>query len=523
MRTRSTAAAITLLLLAGTAAGCGTSGAPTGQVAQVDQVGQVAPVANATSGASVSDASPHLDLDARHTAAERRPLRLKPLKDGVVVVGSAIGVEADGLAPGRTAELVWETVDGSWLVEDYFRFKGKRYAEATIKLGSARIDGDGRLVAHFAVPEDFGGVHNVVAFVDGQAAAQGGLEVAPSFELTPTEGPVGTPVEVRAKGLGWRTMDSTYVVSWDNAEVGWVSAVSTHGSAIARFRAAGSPGDHPVKLYTGWTGHSYLNYTQAPNAYLPRPEFLFRVTPGGTPPSAYVEPYAPQPLPAPDPALGGVATLTPSQGPVQTRARLEATGLPPNQAVDLVWETQAGSRVTETGFGAREDALGTATADASGALQVPVTVPDDLGGRHALLLRAGGRTLAAAHFTIETTIVSITPLAGPPGTPITVRLKGVGWTDYDNIYVATYDNAYMGYACGFNSQGDVTLTFAAAGAPGVHLVDFYPGIYQGPDNGQPVYRLPQLTYAQDHPGNRIPALRFAFTVTASPARRSPAH
>jgi hypothetical protein len=25
--------------------------------------------------------------------------------------------------------------------------------------------------------------------------------------------------------------------------------------------------------------------------------------------------------------------------------------------------------------------------------------------------------------------------------------------------------------------------------------------------------LPQLTYADDHPGNRIPALRFAFEVT----------
>ena len=67
-------------------------------------------------------------------------------------------------------------------------------------------------------------------------------------------GPIGTPVEVRVTGLGWRTMDSTYVVSWDNAEVGWVSGVSTKGTAVARFRASGTPGDHPVKLYTGWTG-----------------------------------------------------------------------------------------------------------------------------------------------------------------------------------------------------------------------------------------------------------------------------
>ena len=100
------------------------------------------------------------------------------------------------------------------------------------------------------------------------------------------------------------------------------------------------------------------------------------------------------------------------------------------------------------------------------------------------------------------------------GTPVTIHLKGVGWTEYDNIYIATYDNGYMGYACGFNSRGDVVINFTAAGAPGVHLIDLYPGIYQGPEGSQQLYRLPQLTYADDHPGNRIPALRFAFTVTS---------
>jgi len=44
----------------------------------------------------------------------------------------------------------------------------------------------------------------------------------------------------------------------------------------------------------------------------------------------------------------------------------------------------------------------------------------------------------------------------------------------------------------------------------------YPGIYQGPPSEpQLLYRLPQLTYADDHPGNRIPALRFIFDVTTA--------
>jgi hypothetical protein len=108
----------------------------------------------------------------------------------------------------------------------------------------------------------------------------------------------------------------------------------------------------------------------------------------------------------------------------------------------------------------------------------------------------------------------MSPRSGPAGTPVTIHLKGVGWTEYDNIYVATYDNAYMGYACGFNSQGDVVINFHASGTPGQHIIDLYPGIYQGPPTEtQLLYRQPQLTYADDHPGNKIPALRFTFEVT----------
>ena len=101
--------------------------------------------------------------------------------------------------------------------------------------------------------------------------------------------------------------------------------------------------------------------------------------------------------------------------------------------------------------------------------------------------------------------------------PVTIHLKGVGWTEYDNIYVATYDNAYMGYACGFNSHGDVVINFTATGEPGAHVIDLYPGIYQGPPTEpQQLYRLPQLTYADDHPGNKIPAIRVTFEITPLP-------
>jgi hypothetical protein len=431
------------------------------------------------------------------------------------VAGAEVEATAEGLAPHRKIDLVWGTVNGGWVIEDYFRFRGKRYTNTTRILTQAEVGSDGRLSVHFKVPEDYGGVHEVMVSDHNVTLAEGGIEVSQTFDVHPTEGPVGTPIEIRVTGLGWRTLESTWVVNWDNREVGWVSATDTLGTAVARFRAAGSVGDHPIKIYTGYMGQGYLNHEQAPNAYLPRPEFVFHVTSGSAvTAAAYAEPYQHVAAPTPDTNAGNATmAISPAQGPVLTRASLHGSGLPANSPVSLVWGTQAGSRVTDSGFAPKETKLATLMADRDGRLNSLVIIPDDLGGRHTLSIRSGDKTLAQTLFVLETSIVSMSPTSGPPGTPVSIHLKGVGWTDFDNIYVVTYDNGYMGYACGFNSQGDVVVNFTAAGSPGVHLIDFYPGIYQGPPEGQQLYRLPQLTYADDHPGNKIPALRFAFAVT----------
>src|SRR5262249_20079605 len=247
--------------------------------------------------------------------------------------------------------------------------------------------------------------------------------------------------------------------------------------------------------------------------------FAFHVTPGRPVSESSVEPYQKQKVPPVDVRIaGGSLTLAPTQGPVKTGAALTGSGFPANAPISVVWGTQAGSRVSGNGFAPVEKELSKLTVGHDGHFSLPLSIPDDLGGLHTISIKTDGKTLASAFFAIETSIVSMSPRSGPAGTPVSIHLKGVGWTDFDNIYVATYDNGYMGYACGFNSQGDVVVNFTAAGSPGLHLIDFYPGIYQGPEKEQQLYRLPQLTYADDHPGNKIPALRFAFEVTPAPAR-----
>jgi hypothetical protein len=452
------------------------------------------------------------------TEAPQSSLQTLQLQYDARTVGADVRASASGLPAGKTVELVWKTVTGGWVIEDYYHFRGKKYVESSLPLGPFTIDAGGRFEARFTIPEDYGGVHDIVALIDGTPVAQNGIEVTQSFEMRPASGPVGTPIEITVQGLGWRTMESTWVVNWDNNLVGFVSAAGTKGSAVARFRAAGPAGQHVVKLLTGYQGQGYLNHEQSPIPHLPRPQFTFNTTEGrANLSSAYAEPYPRQPIPAAEGKPGQpTLSLEPTQGPVGTRATLRGAGFPAGASLQLSWQTYVGSRVSGEGFAPDERSIGQVTVGRDGRIDAPVTIPDDLGGLHTLALRSGDTMLARASFAIETSIVSISPTSGPVGTPVTIHLKGVGWTEYDNIYVATYDNAYMGYVCGFNSQGDVVINFTASGAPGVHVIDLYPGIYQGPaTEPQLLYRLPQLTYADDHPGNKIPALRFTFEVTRS--------
>src|SRR5438876_2160119 len=295
--------------------------------------------------------SPSTTPPAAAPASSQKVATLDLVYDKPAIVGASAQAAATGLPAGKTVDLTWGTVTGGWVIEDYYHFRGKKYSETTTSLGHFPVDSSGRLQARFTIPEDYGGVHEVIALIDGKPVAQNGINVTQTFVLTPTSGPVGTPIELKVTGLGWRTMESTWVVNWDNQELGFVSAAGTRGSAVARFRATGPSGDHIVKLYTGWQGLGYLNYEQSPVAALPRPQFTFRTTTGATSQSAYVAPLQPHALPKIAVSTAGARlTLTPTQGPVGTRAVLQGEGFAPGATLRLVWETAVGSRVTDAGF-----------------------------------------------------------------------------------------------------------------------------------------------------------------------------
>src|SRR5437879_3191565 len=132
--------------------------------------------------ASVSVAACH-STPPSNSSADKKPtaplqaVRLNHPRAEKVVVGTEIDATAEGLPPGRKVDLLWKTVNGGWVVEDYYHFRGKKFAEIAKPLGQAETDDNGRLFAHFKIPEDYGGVHELVVADNGTPIAQGGVEV----------------------------------------------------------------------------------------------------------------------------------------------------------------------------------------------------------------------------------------------------------------------------------------------------------------------------------------------------------
>jgi len=214
------------------------------------------------------------------------------------------------------------------------------------------------------------------------------------------------------------------------------------------------------------------------------------------------------------------ATVSSAAGPILSKVDVAAKGLTPDQPVSLVWSTVVGNRVNCTGtcWSFVSVPLGTGTAAGDGTLASSVQIPDGLGGWHVIQLLQGGNVMAQVPYYVKRSVVGLSALKVKAGQPFTIHLKGLGWTQLDNTIAVDYDNSYVGYGCGFNSNGDVVLNLVATGAPGTHLIDMYPLLYTQQPSYQntPYGMVPILTYARDIPGlalgYQLPAIRLAIEV-----------
>jgi hypothetical protein len=371
-----------------------------------------------------------------------------------------------------------------------------------------RTNASGRFTAQFRVPEDFGFMHDVVLRQPGRDLTRAGFHVEMSMEISPASGPPGTPISVEVKGIGWRQLQNSWMLLYDNRATGWVSAVTTQGSARFTIPASGRPGVHVLELLHGDFTFAYRNMQQSPEPDRPRFAREFTVTAG-----APVLPPPPREQAQREvkrlPGNGGALGVEPAFATVGAPVTVRGKGFAPGEAYELAWSTVVGNRVAGEGWGEASRVIASAKAGRDGALEFRFPAPDDLGGLHAVSVK---RMKQGGLFWLAPSALPLERARGPAGTPFKIRLKGVGWTETANIYAVVYDNAYIGYACGFNSQGDVEIDLYATGEPGWHFIDLYPAIYKGSEARPLNFRIPQLTYAADHPGEDLPAFRFAFEV-----------
>jgi hypothetical protein len=432
-------------------------------------------------------------------------------------VGTAVTATGVGLPANREVQLTWQQVTGAWkVVRDVFQ--GSVYNERYVPIASATTDGSGSLTATFKVPDGFGYAHNVRVTSAGKDLNQAAFKIPLAAAIAPSSGPVGTPISLTLTGIGFKLYHQNYTVSYDNVMTGWMSAVTTQGTAHATIPATGGLGVHYLSFYETGDRTPYLNLQQSP-APGPTYTFPFTVTPGDLVRPAAADAQTPAAVPAGPRSVassGPQVWVNKVQGPPGTSILLQGSGFPASQPVQVGWDTLQGNNIG-SGIGHVSKPIATSvTAAVTGAFQVSFPVPLDLQGDHKILVTAGAET-ATTSFAISPQAMPLEPGSGPAGTQMTIHLVGTGSTLTSNIYTVVYDNAYIGFACGFNTQGDITIHLPAAGAPGWHFIDLYPSVWKVSTiepGGSDYIQMPQLTYAVDHPVEVLPAFHYVFNITA---------
>lgn len=448
----------------------------------------------------------------------------------VAPAGTKITISGTGLPAGKAVGLVWMTANVRFVLDpkpDSLDYIGRKVDRIGVALANATTDASGAFKVAVVAPRDYGGLHDIFAVVGGKQVAKGGYLLERTVRISPKSGPVGTPITVTVEGMGSPTYESVGSVLYDNRFAGAVSANTTRGWTKFKIRASGSPGVHFVE-YAG-SSHTvpYLNMVQSPVPWTDAHRMKFTVTKDAGAPKPTLEwPTAVEPTMAERTTVlstnvTGSATirLSSSSGPILSTVNVTAAGLVPNAPAALQWTSVVGNRVNCTGtcWNFVNEQLGSAQVGADGTLTKAIKVPDGLGGWHAVQIVQNGQIRAQVPYYVKRSFVSI-PKTVKAGQPFIVEIKGVGWTQIDNTVAVTYDNSYIGYACGFNSNGYVRIQLMATGEPGTHLIDLYPLLY----TQQPAYpysqlgMVPLLGFAMDAPGlaagYNLPAYRLAITV-----------
>lgn len=439
--------------------------------------------------------------------------------------GTPFVLAGSGLPANTDVDITWSSANKRYLLDvvpDSVDFWGRQIDPVQLVIAKGRTDAAGNLKLDLKFPQDYGSLHDIYAVANGVQIAKGGVLVERTYDVAPLKGPIGTTITIKLNGLGWKAYEDTVGVIWDNRYVGFLSSVTTRGQAVATIRAAGPPGRHTLELVPASATTPFLNIGQSAIGYLGYKRYTFLVTKdAGPPPTSITWPVNVKPTDEAKTttiattAAGVKASLSETFGPILSKTRLTASGLTPGPA-QLQWISSIGTR-TGAGWNLTTTPLGgPLTVAADGTLTTPVSIPDDVGGWHSVQIVQGGNVKATVPYRLDQSVAGTSPIRVKRGQHFQIHLKGVGFTELDNILAVTVDNSYIGYACGFFSAGDTLIDLIASGEPGTHIVDVTPTIYKQKGSDQWYGGTPFLTYRTDYPmlalGYRLPAYHFAYEI-----------
>ncbi len=142
------------------------------------------------------------------------------------VAGTPITISGSQLAPNAKVDLTWSTANATWQVQtepDTVNYLGRADTLITVALATATTDASGSFKLSLKAPVDWGGVHDIYAVVNGVAVAHGGFITLRTVTVSPTSGPVGTPITITYSGLAppctqagppCSTTTTTWASSW---------------------------------------------------------------------------------------------------------------------------------------------------------------------------------------------------------------------------------------------------------------------------------------------------------------------
>lgn len=142
-------------------------------------------------------------------------------------VRDKITFNVDQLKADQPVELVWNTVEGEYLIENLYTVVGPKFIEKEIILQQGTADSAGKWSGKFNVPEGFGGDFTLWVKQEGEKIGQIGYTVDPSFVMEPKSGPVGTEIKIKMEGLGWSTYMRNWQLTYDNKYTGLITGINS--------------------------------------------------------------------------------------------------------------------------------------------------------------------------------------------------------------------------------------------------------------------------------------------------------